>query len=484
MTYHPIRRQSATLAARLDVRRLVIWCGLWGAFLLLGGCAAGMGAGSQPSGAAADEALLSIYLETQGDCAAELSLSLGDLVLRSDQADLPLFLEPVTVERSQARGRQTLLGLARVPAGYYNELDLTFELPAVAGREAGSQVVTMRFAKAIFLEGGDSRCLFITWHLDDCLDSAGRFSPKFSARGQGEPLSGDLLYALSSDINTLYLVRTDTRFVTAAIGLDGRVEELAIDPQRRLLYLVNSARRSLQVFDLATHRLIDRLPLPLTLEPAHIALDLAGNHAFVSDPLARRVVKIDLDSGQMVAHQQVGLQPGRLIFIEQDGAGLVAVCAPRTQQVFLLNAETLLTQRSLDTGLQPGHLLFTDDRLYVAEAGSRTVTIFDLSTGRQAGQVRMTGVPGEMLANTADGKVYVNLDRPPSLGVLGAGQLISLRSIAVGAGPGALALSERRGQIYVANPATRSVTVLDRASERQMVIIPLGGAVADLVVFD
>ncbi len=484
MRQRHISRQTTRAAARHEVWRHWLGCALCAGLLLLGGCAAGAGVGSQPAGAAPDEALLSIYLETQGDCAAELSLILDDLVLRSDQAEVPLFLKPVNVARRQAQGRQTFLGLARVPAGYYGELTLTFQSPAATGGAADGQGVTMRFSQPVYLAGGDSQCLFITWHLDDCLDSAGRFTPKFSAKGQGQPLAGDLLYALSSDINTLYLVRTDTRFVAAAIGLDGRAGELAIDPQRRMLYLVNRSRRSLQVFDLATHRLVDRLPLPLTLEPAHLALDPAGNRAFVSDPLARRVVRIDLDSGQMTAHQQVGMQPGRLLFIGQDGAGLVAVCAPRTQQVYLLNGETLHLQRSLDTGLQPGHLLYAADRLYVAEAGSRTVTLFDLASGQQTGQVRTSGIPGELLANAADGKVYVSLERPAGLAVLGAGQFISLRSIPAGAAPGALALAERRGQIYVANPATQSVTVLDRASERALASIPLGGAVTDLAVLE
>jgi len=457
---------------------------LWVVMLVfIGGCVAGIGTGQQQSGPAADEALLSIYLETQGTCAAELALQLSNFVLRSDQGELPLSLDPVIVERGKAQGQQVLLGLARIPEGYYGELEMTFEVSAKAGSDGIGQPATMRLSKPLFLEGGDSQCLFVTWHLDDCR-SGEDLSPKFSARGQGQPLSGNLLYALCSDINTLYLVRTDTRFVTAAIGLEDRVVELAVDSQRRLLYLLNSTRRSLQVFDLATQRLIDRLPLPLTVEPAHLALDVAGNNAFVSDPQARRVVKIDLDSGQMSAHQQVGLQPGRLISIDQDGSGFVAVCAPRTQQVFLLNADTLMIQRSLDTGLQPEHLWYANDRLYVAEAGSRTVTIFNPADGQQVSQVRLVGMPGELLASSNDNKIYVSMGRAGSLAVLGTGQFSSMRSIPVGTEAGALAASARRDQLYVANPMAHTVTVLNQASERESGVLSLGGAATDLVVFE
>lgn len=485
MLFCHVDKFSAETSPLYGVRVRRLWP-LWLGLLLLvfiSGCAAGLDSGQQQSSLAADEALLSIYLETQGTCASDLTLQLSNFVLRSDQGEIPLSLDPVTVERGQAQGRQLLLGLATAPEGYYGELAMAIEVLGKADSDGLGQPVTLRFSKTLLLEGGDSQVLFVTWHLDDC-HTGEDFTPKFSARGQGEPLSGDLLYALCSDINTLYLVRTDTRFVTAAIGLDGRAAEMVVDPQRRLLYLLNSSRHSLQVFDLATHRLIDRIPLPLTLEPAHLALDVVGNNAFVSDPKARRVVKIDLDSGQMVAHQQVGLQPGRLIYFEQDGVGLVAVCASRTQQVFLLNADTLMTQRTLNTGLQPVDLLISDGLLYVSEAGSRAVTIFSVADGRQVGQVRMVGTPGEMLASSNDDKVYVSLGQTGHLAVLGSGQFTSLRSIPVGDGAGALALSNRRGQLFVTNPAARTVTVLDRASERPTDVVPLGAVAMDLAVFE
>jgi len=473
--------------ARLAVARQCLsrwWRRSLVAVVFIAGCAPGLNTGSQSPGPTSDEALLSIYLETRGDCAGELSLEFDDLVLRSDLMEVPLFLEPVSVARSQAKGRQTFLGLAQVPAGYYSELDLFVEQPDVSGEVTG-QIVTLRFPKRVYLEAGDSQCLFITWHQEDCTGSDEPLAPKLSAIGQSQPLFGDLLYALSSDINTLYLVRTDTQFVTAAIGLDGGVGEMAVDPRRRLLYMVNRLRRSLQVLDLATHSLVDRIPLPLTLEPAHLALDVAGNRAFVSDPLSRLVVQIDLESGQMIAHQQVGLQPGRLVYIEQEeGVNLVAVCLPRTQQVVLMDADTLQVQLKLETGLQPKHLLFADEQLYVAAAGSRTVTLYSLPNGRQVGQVRVSGLPGELLVSSTADKIYVSLTQPASLAVLGMGQFATLSSLSVGVDPGVLELSERRGRVFVANRASRTITVLDRASEQQIARVPLGGTVVDLAVFE
>ena len=453
--------------------------------MLVLGCAPGMDRASTPAPARqSDQALLTIYLETRGECPAEVILLLENLVLHGEQGDLPLYLEPFPVESRRAQDKQLLIATAEVPPGQYGRLELSLGGVTVEGRQQADQDLTLRLSDPLVLEPGDSQCLFVTWHLDDCLTGEGRLRPNFGATGQGQPLSGDLLYALVNDIRTLYLVRTDTRFVTAALGLEGRSGELAIDADRRLLYLVASDRRSLQVFDLTTHRLVDRFPLPLTLEPVHLALDTGGNRAFVSDPKARRVIKIDLSTGQVTGHQQVGLQPERLIYFEFAGNTYVAVCAPRSQEIILLNAANLSVQGSYRTGQQPVDLLALADRLYVAEAGSRMVTIFPLPGGAQLSQVRLTGAPAELLAGTGGEKIYVSLPQEGSLAVLTASQLTRLRGIPAGSGPRAMALSTRRELLFAASPATQEVTVLDQAAEREIAVIPLGGRPVDLAVFE
>jgi len=446
--------------------------------LLVCGCAAGgMSFDAEQTGPAPDRARLTIYLETRGDCAAELGLTLKDFVLHQDHEEIPLFLEPVSLRRSQVQGRQQLLGLVEVPTGYYGRFEVT-----VSTQKGEDQVLSLPLSKDILLDEGDSQCLFVTWQLDGCVDSAGQFVPRFSAKGQEPPLAADLLYALSSTIQTLYLVRTDTQFVVASIGLDGQAVDMGVDAEDQRLYLLSRSGRSLQVFDLANHQLVDLLPLPLTMKPEHLALDVKNNIAFVSDPLSRRVVKINLDTGQMVAHRQVGLQPSQLEYFAQESGGLVAVCTPTTQNVVLLSAETLASQRTIDTGLQPGSLVYLNGYLLVAEVGSQTVTAFDVASGQNVGQVRLMGQPGEMLANSETGKVYVGNAKTSRLDVLSVGQFTVLRNLAVGGKPGALAMSARRGIIYVGSPETGRIAVVDRTSERVTGAVALGGSVTDLVV--
>jgi len=467
----------------------VLWLWLWmlplGVILLIGigGCAADISSGSRQTGPAADEALLSLYLETKGLCSTDVTLRLENLVLKSEMQEVPLYFNPVTLEWQKVQDRQVLLGLAKVPAGYYDDLEVDVVLATPNGTSL-EKTLSLRFPQTVDLDEGSSQCLFLTWNLDGCVGADRQLEAKLTAHGQEQPLSQDLLFVLCDETRTLYLVRTDTRFVTAAIGLDGVVTELAVHPDRQTLYLLNRSRRSLQALDLTTLKLVDRIPLPLAVEPTSLALDVVQNAAFVSDPRVRMVLRVDLDDGQVTARQQADLPPGELAFLQQASPGLLAVSLPMAQQVMILDAETLAVQKTFNTGLQPRNLLAAGGRLYIAETGSQTVSIYDVSSGQQIGQVRLFGEPADLLADDAIGKVYVSNRQTDSLAVIEFGQVSSARSISVGSTPGALALSGRRGAIFIANPDARAVTTLDLASERVLNVTQVGAAIKDLVVYE
>lgn len=457
---------------------LIKIAGIWIVLVLLSGCAAGtVNVNASQPDRVGDQALLSIYLESRGNCGTDVSAVLDELSLHGDRGDFPLYLEPVSIQVRHVQGKQQLLGLVEVPPGYYDRLDLTYTTSP-----ENEQSLSLRLPKSVSLEEGGSQCLFVTWHLDACADGQDASALKFSARGQESPLAGDLLYVLSDTIRTLYLVSNDTRFVVAAIGLAGEPGEMEVDAEDQRLYLLSRSGKSLQVFDLANHRLLDRLPLPLALKPEALALDRENNFAYVSDALSRRVLKIDLESGQMAASREMDLPPGSMAFVERESGGLLAVSVPHSQNVYLLSSETLAIQKKVDTGFQPEHLISVGGNLLVAETGSQTVTAFDTASGQYLGRVHLVGQPGEMLAD--NDKVYISNAQTSRLAVLATGQLTVLRNVPAGHSPGALALSGRHGLLYVGSTVDGTVTVIDRASEYHVGTIPVAGRVQDLAVFE
>jgi DNA-binding beta-propeller fold protein YncE len=430
-----------------------------------------------------DEVLVTVYLETRGLCSGEGSLSLSNFTLHNGQNQVPLFLDDTTLDCMQTSGQQILLGMAKVPADNYDGLGLTLTQQPSGKDNPLEQNLVCSFARGVQFNGGDSQCLFVVWSPPSIAnDTTGGVN--ITANPQQVPLSRDLIYLLCADINTLYLARSDNRFVVAAIGLDGKAGEMAIDSFRQRLYLVNRSRQSLQVFDLNAQRLIDRIPLPLTVEPYRLALDLEKNVAFVTDSEMRRVLQVELDDGQIGGNLQIGLQPGGVVYFSHNGVGMLAVSDMRKQRVYLLDAATLTLQTSIETDRGPNHLVYDSGSLYVAEEGGQSLSVFSVDSGARVGRVRMYGQPGEVMGNSVDGKIYVANLRTHSLDVVSRGQFTRMRSIPLGASLGALAQSVRRGQIFVANPAERTMTALDRASEHILGTIPFASPVTDIAVYE
>ena len=446
--------------------------------LFLGACGSSR-TGTLRSPAEAHQALVTIYMETSGFCQGKISFVVDNLALLAGDEWVPLDTEPVGVDLANLKDRQFLLGLAVVQTGSYARI--RFRLTQIkthgdVGRAARDELeINLPFQATVPLGEGDSTCLFVNCDLGSCLAKDGRFVPRFSARGQIEPLAGDLLYVDCDDIDTIYLVRTDRNLVVASLGLVGRLGELKIDEASRRLYVVSTGARSIYVLDCTNNRFIDRIALPLTLEPRFMALSSDGAFAFVSDAPTNRVMKINLNTGSLERQATVGYRPERVIFFEDRGAGWLAVGSFSSQQVYILSAETLVIARTIPVGLEPDGLLFQSGLLYVSDRRSHTVTAHDLWSGTLAARIAVGAGPGFLLAYSQADKIYVSNYGGNSLSVMTPGQYTAFREIPVGLTPFALALSSRRQVMYVGNRKMKNLTVMDLNTERIKTVIPLGG---------
>ena len=456
--------------------------------ILSSGCQAPiMSATDAPIVAGPDQALVTLYLEASGSVSPDLSLTLSDVEVLHEGVWMPVVSAPVGVSAGKVRDHQVLLGLGVLPAGRHEQFRLRVtgvrdgrkELPMVTG----DVFVSLRADSPISLDAGDSHCLFLQWHLDDCIDDKGRFVPYFQLKDQAEPLTSELLYILCDEINTIYLVRSDRNFVVYSLPLEGPVSDLRLDSGQQLLYILSSGARSILVFDCKRNRLVDRVALPVSVEPRYLDLSSDASFAFVTDAATDKIVKVDLQSGRLVQQANVGYQPGRILYFDYSGSGRLAVSSPDSQQVFLLDADSLQVTSSLSAGFQPEGLLATDDTLYVCDRGSQTVTAYSLRTRSVLSNIPVGREP-VALASDGGSKIYVANYGERSLSVVAMGQNVALRQIPVDAGPFSFAYLNHRRVLYVANRKARSVTALDVAGEKAFASIALGGRPLFMAVQD
>ncbi|MDL9937470.1 YncE family protein [Gordonia sp. ABSL1-1] len=87
-----------------------------------------------------------------------------------------------------------------------------------------------------------------------------RISTPANSRPEVDPVTGRV-YAASFDTGKVSVIDPQTLTVVKTIETKGSPNKLAIDAERRLLYLSNLQKRSLTIIDLTTERVIKTLPV-------------------------------------------------------------------------------------------------------------------------------------------------------------------------------------------------------------------------------
>ncbi len=151
---------------------------------------------------------------------------------------------------------------------------------------------------------------------------------------------------------------------------------------------------------------------------------------------------------------------------------LLAVSVSMTQQVLLLDPETLRVVKTISTGSNPEGLLVLNDLLYVAESDDASVSANDLS-GR-TGQARLMVGFGPRRLVDADNQVYVSNYNNGSLSVLLPGQLGVFQEIYGLGQPLEMVFNHFYRQLYVADEREGEIVVIDTNSNRFLGRIPLG----------
>ena len=428
-----------------------------------------------PVSAAMGVAQVSVYLTPIGDCPGNASFTIDSFEVYDGEAWFRLNLEPAFVEYQQVRNQQMLLGLAHLPPGEYRKVRL--HLTGIEqGESAAKEGVTLvlPISRDFNLSRNDSKCLFLNWHLDDCSVVSTHPLPHFSIHGQSPSASGETLYVVCDDINTLYFVRTDTNFVVASMGFPGQLGEVQFDEVRQYLYLLSPSSRALYVIDGVLKQVIDRIPLPALIQPQYMTLSGDGNFAYVTDSFTDQVVKVDLLRRSVAASAALVVSPERIISFEFSGRKQLAVSSKISQQVFIINPENMAVIATLAVDIRPGGLLFNNDLLYVCDLGSNAVIIFNLRENRVVRRIIVGSSPLSITDNNL-GRIFVGHQSENSLSVIAPGQFAVQRRLKVGHGSFDMVYFNARQMLYAAHRNARRISVIDLSEEKKNQEVPLGG---------
>lgn len=465
------------------------------ALVLLAGCQAGFlpAARSSPpplaalQGDGADTARLSFFLSLQDPDGPGIRLEVASLEVLGDGTWVPVAAEPLRLDSAAVGSGQVFLGGRAVRPGRYQRLRLTISEGTVR-RDTGAYEpvpveparVELEIPSPLFLGEDDSFSVFVTWDVQASLPGSGRLKPALTVAPQLRPMLVDLVYVACPEIDTVFVVRTDKNWVADSFGLRGRPTYLAMDPNplRRRLYVLAAREASIKVVDISSQRVIDFFRIPLTDAPSFLTISRDGRWAYVLDERGSHVSRLEADTGQSAARVRLGYRPQHAAYLA--GPNLLAVSSGLSQEVLLLNPQDLTEVGRILTGSAPHGLLEAGGRLYIAESGDHTVSVYDLTTRRVLSRFAVGLSPHRVLADRDH--IYVSNPGNGSVSVLLPGQVGVVREIHGLGRPLEMALDPGERWIYVGDEQQAGLAVIDATANYLAGYIRLGARPLGLAV--
>lgn len=203
----------------------------------------------------------------------------------------------------------------------------------------------------------------------------------------------------------------------------------------------------------------------------------------LSAAFAKPVLRLGLAQGRLSA--PVGMEIAGLDAATQFVAGLAA---GRSGALFVLNAPTnalyklggrpMATQGFVGTGYGPSRVALSPDGTVVAvtNEGAQSVSLFNADTLDKIGDVAV-GIHPHALVYGKDGRLFVANAGSSTVSVIDSGEVSETISTApdpdlpVGSTPDALALTPDETRLYVANAGSNNVAVLDTSNRAEAKVL-------------
>lgn len=433
------------------------------------------------------DARLTVFVAVKDLEGPSLWMQINTLEVLADGKWYPLSLARQELMSREIRaGGQILLARGGLPAGSYQALRFSMEKAAIDrdGKQVflalDNPVTTIPFPVDVTLARDDSPSLFLTWDTENSLDGTALLRPRMNVGLQRVPIVTDLAYVTCPDLDTVYIIRTDTNVVCGSIGISGNPGSIVANVAGNRLFVLAPQDSAVKVLELTSNREIDQIRLPFTIKPTFMTVHSDGKWAYLLDETGNNLLSLNLQSGMITAQVRLGARPKYMLYSEE--LNQIVVSSSYGQKVFFLDPITLTTIGTIDTGGSPEGLLVHGNNLYVAESSSNAVSVFELPGGRSTARLNVGSKPRRIMYN--NNQIYVANFGAGSISILRPGQLSMSRDIRVGGSPFAMDAVRSRQWLYACDTTNGTVVVIDLSSNRVAKRIELGTVPDGLVVIN
>ncbi len=317
-----------------------------------------------------DEGEVLVYMQPFSQEAMQLRFSLGALsAVREDGADIPL--APALADFSgREMNRQRLIAVGRLPAGRYTGFLLSVK-NAVLTTEDKTEIKLLapeapqKLQFPFTVERKKAMVIAWSFRYEDSLYDKTTFNPRFAVTSPIKPLDDLTGYLSGADENIVLVFDKFRQQVTGAIATGAGPRAIVMDPASKKAYVTLSGDDAVEVIDMKTGALFNRITLFRGDDPQELALTPDGKHLFVVNAGSDSLSMIDTTSLVERARISVGRKP-RSLLVDPTGRR-VFVFNRFSNSISVVDISYKTVIATIATGPEPlmGQFNRTGDRLYV-----------------------------------------------------------------------------------------------------------------------
>lgn len=475
---------------------------------------------------------IAVFLKGPDETSIDVTFDLQAInIVAVDGTVREIMSTPRSINSIALVGKQILLSENILPSRKYNKLQLVVK-EAFIKREDGIAHLALPpegidIDTDIPVIKDQTVSLFLSWNVENSIIDGYLFKPAFTVRGQVPELSSLLIYVTNEGSNNVSVVNRQSGDVVATIMVGDKPKGIALSLSRKRprVYIANSGSDSMSVIDPTTNKVELEVPIRFGTAPEGIAvasISPAKEFIFIANYGSDTVSVIDASNYQEV--QKINVGDGPIVvavdppveelsssrFLGFEDVDILRRYRENVFNVYVVNKNSqdvsIIQMDSSGTGFVEVvnvnvewnpialGLDYQRGKAYVANHSSENLSVIDLlqiAKGNAAGAVStVTNVGMSVIGVITDpdlDRVYLLNDatdeivitRPFSEVLRNAPSTAMTVSpivgtIPVGRSPRSFMLDPEKRKIIVVNRGADTVSVIDKVTNREERIIPVG----------
>ncbi|MFZ3229405.1 MAG: beta-propeller fold lactonase family protein [Pseudobdellovibrio sp.] len=271
------------------------------------------------------------------------------------------------------------------------------------------------------------------------------------------------LYVVEAGSNLVTVLDTSTPNynIVANISVGGSPSAIAINNAGNTAYVANSLSQSVSVIDIPSLKVT--ATIKVGKNPSALVVSLDDATLYVANKNSKTISVISTSNNTLTKTISVGIAPLALAINSVAKTNMLLVANSISNTISIINTLTNQVSATISVGTTPVGVAINPlgDRAYIANQNANTVSVINLITNQIIATIPVGDSPTGVVVNYSGSKIFVSNNNDNTVSVIENNAVIKV--IPVGNSPQGLLISPAGNYVYVSNSDDNTVSIIDEA---------------------